>query len=143
MLTIPTRTPTLLARFQANVRIDEESGCHIWAADKDGRGYGKFSIRDVYYLAHRVAYTWRNGPIPDGLVLDHLCRVHLCVNPAHLEPVTNRENLARGETHMVQTHCAAGHSLTGENARHYKGRRICRACERRRSREWKARRAKP
>jgi hypothetical protein len=128
-----------LARFQARTRHDAATGCILWTGSADSRGYGKFFIRDACYLAHRVAYTWRNGPIPDGLVIDHLCRVHLCVNPAHLEPVTTRENLLRGETHMAKTHCSAGHPLSGDNVRHHKDRRICRECEHRRAREWKAR----
>lgn len=79
-------------------------------------------------LAHRVSYEIANGPIPDGMVLDHLCRNPACVNPAHLDAVPQRENVRRG-FHGSKTHCLRGHPLSGENLITRKtGGRVCRAC---------------
>jgi hypothetical protein len=97
--------------------------------------------------AHRYAYEQLVGPIPEGLVLDHLCRNRLCINPLHLEPVTIGENIRRGAFDRAgkitgsKTHCANGHPFDEENTRqfeyHVKGRtgpaRACRACARQRA----------
>jgi len=73
-----------------------------------------------------------NGPIPEGLDLDHLCRNRWCVNPEHVEPVTRRENLIRGQTTIAQnvskTHCPAGHAYDETNTYYYRGMRQCRIC---------------
>ena len=90
--------------------------------------------------AHRFAYELLIGPIPDGLQIDHLCRVPLCVNVAHLEPVTNRVNTVRGKAGLRQrtkTHCPRGHAYDAANTRLYKGGRYCRACHLVQTREWK------
>ena len=88
---------------------------------------------------HRVAYEAAVGPIPEGLQLDHLCRNTLCTNPAHLEPVTCRENLLRGNTlqaaNAAKTHCPYGHPYAGENLRVRRLKsgglgRSCRECAR-------------
>jgi hypothetical protein len=101
-------------------------------------GYGHMSAGDAlpgqrYVMAHRAAYLLTVGPIPVGLVLDHLCRNRRCVNPAHLEAVTNRVNLLRGETftarHANTTRCPSGHDYSEENTmRDSLGRRYCRTC---------------
>lgn len=80
--------------FEANIYREPNSGCWLWAGADNGVGYGKF--RGKY--AHRVSYEMRHGSIPTGLHIDHLCRVRCCVNPDHLEPVTNKENAQRGDT---------------------------------------------
>lgn len=113
--------------------------CWLWTAGTSWGGYGKFSLgarEDGGAYAHRVAYELEVGPIPDGLVIDHLCRVRLCVRPDHLEPVTNRVNLLRAprsvsaENH-AKTHCVHGHPFDEANT-HWSpdGRRVCRACKR-------------
>jgi hypothetical protein len=79
-------------------------------------------------LLHRAVYAALVGPIPQGLHLDHLCRVRNCVNPAHLEPVTNRENGARGIKGALTTHCPAGHAYVEPNIYYWHGNRRCRAC---------------
>lgn len=92
---------------------------------------------------HRVAYELRVGPIPEGMQIDHLCRVRRCVNPAHLEPVSQTENIRRGDSfagrEARQTHCIYGHPFSFENTLLTKSERRCRACQRRRNKLRKAR----
>lgn len=122
-----------------------EDGCWLWTGSLDRNGYGY--IRETAgrrkLRAHRVVYEYVVGPIPDGMELDHLCRVRSCVNPDHLEPVTHRENQRRGESPMGQQarreFCAKGHPLDG-----IKGatrQRYCKTCHRERQRERRATRA--
>lgn len=128
-------------RFWA--KVDKSGDCWLWTAALDRHGYGAFRTGGRHRLAHRVAYELVIGPIPEGLDLDHLCRVHDCVNPAHLEPVTRRENLARGVGFIAReirtTHCPRGHEYSPENTYVATGSRNCRRCtyirntERRRS----------
>lgn len=118
------------------VRLEDrghETPCHIWTLNLTTEGYARVQIDRHQVLVHRLSYALANGPIPDGLHLDHLCRQRDCVNPAHLEAVTCRENLLRGETiparHAARTHCLQGHPLSGDNL--YvtpDGRRNCRQC---------------
>lgn len=115
--------------------------CIKWTGALDRDGYGRVG-RDCD-LAHRVAYEREFGPIPEGLEIDHLCRVRSCVNPEHLEPVTHAENMRRLSEAI--THCRHGHEYTPENSypippRARGGRRDCRECIRRRAREYRARR---
>lgn len=110
-----------------------ESGCWIWDGCRARGGYGKVSRNGKTMMAHRFVYTELFGPIPDGLQLDHLCRTRDCVNPDHLEPVTCRENLLRGNTlqakNAAKTHCPKGHEYTDQNTYRYPdGRRRCIAC---------------
>jgi hypothetical protein len=78
--------------------VDETTGCWLWGLTITRNGYGQIRAnrRDGTVLAHRALYERQNGPIPEGLDLDHLCRVRHCVNPSHLEPVTRSENNLRG-----------------------------------------------
>jgi uncharacterized Zn-finger protein len=86
-------------RFWAKVDRRGPDDCWPWLAGRDYLGYGAFSrVRAKTERAHRVGYELLVGPIPEGLQLDHLCRNTSCVNPAHLEPVTNRENVIRGNS---------------------------------------------
>jgi hypothetical protein len=124
-------------RFWA--KVDKSGDCWQWTAALNSAGYGKFSVGSKQQLlAHRYAYELMVGPIPEGLELDHLCRVRRCVNPAHLEPVTTRENVMRG--YARKTHCVHGHEYTPENTRlvHRANRpgpfRLCLACRRQRDR---------
>jgi len=123
------RTPQ--ERFWA--KVDKSGECWEWTASLS-RGYGKFYLRGKYANAHRVSYEWLVGPVPDGLVLDHLCRNQACVRPEHLEPVTHMENCQRGLQGAylkARTHCPDGHAYTAENTRRRRGtgQRSCKACE--------------
>lgn len=82
-------------RFVAKVVISPD-GCLLWTTALTHDGYGRFSFRGVQAMAHRAAYEHWVGPIPEGLGLDHLCRVRACVNPVHLEPVPLSVNVSRG-----------------------------------------------
>jgi hypothetical protein len=140
-----TTTDPLGERFWSKVRKTDD--CWLWTAGLNG-GYGVYTIGGRPRPAHRLAYEELVGPVPDGLQLDHLCRVRRCVNPAHLEPVTSKENTRRGtavdviaERQRSKTHCPRGHPYaiygititrrTGSRA----GRteRVCTACRKRRS----------
>ncbi|MGH2350320.1 MAG: HNH endonuclease signature motif containing protein [Chloroflexota bacterium] len=109
--------------------------CWLWLAGTR-KGYGEFSVgtyaNQRIETAHGLAYQWLVGPIPEGLVLDHLCRVTRCVNPAHLEPVTELENFRRSPLHPSKVkHCPNGHPYDEANTYWYLGKhRQCRACNR-------------
>lgn len=110
-------------------------GCWEWTKTVNNAGYGQISVNGRQEMTHRVAYVLWVGPIPDGMQLDHLCRNRPCCNPAHLEPVTPRENYLRGESVCAQnarkTHCPRGHEYDEANTYVDKaGSRNCRACDR-------------
>lgn len=119
-------------------KVQKTDSCWLWVAGKDRRGYGRFAINRKPKLAHRVSYEFMTGKIPEGLVIDHLCRETSCVNPAHLEPVTVKENNRRGMAgevgaarQLAKTHCPKGHEYSEENTYHYPdNRRKCRTCRR-------------
>lgn len=135
-------------RFWQKVKENSETGCWEWqGALSNGYGAIGHGTRDKHtmYQAHRWAYEYVVAKIPEGLQIDHLCRNRRCVNPAHLEPVTIRENLRRGNgwagLHARKTHCPAGHPLEGDNLsqHHLKhGQRKCLACHAARQRAYKA-----
>ena len=121
------------ARLWKRIRV-VASGCWEWTG-KLSQGYGRMEVRRRSIAAHRVAYQVFVGPIADGKQLDHLCRNTCCVNPAHLEPVTSRENTLRGfgptARHARQQACRNGHALTGANLYvRTSGQRVCKACRR-------------
>ena len=116
--------------------------CIIWSGAVNANGYGRVgSPLHGQTLAHRLAYMEAKGPIPEGLSIDHLCRVKLCVNPDHLEAVTFAENTRRGiAARSPRTHCRRGHEFTPDNTKiGSDGYRTCRTCFRDRDREAHAR----
>ena len=122
-------------------KVDATGSCWLWNASTNQGGYGQFKVGPRPHLAHRVAFEALAGPIPAGLQLDHLCRNRTCCNPAHLEPVTGRENVLRGDMfaarQVARTHCPAGHPLASDNLDAYElrhGRRKCKTCHRDRER---------
>lgn len=117
-------------------RIDYgKESCLRWIGSHNGNGYGVISTKgNPERLAHRLVWTFLNGPIPDGQYIDHLCRNRGCVNVDHMELVTFRENVLRGigptAINARKTHCIYGHEFTKENTMpvtHNKGRK-CRTC---------------
>lgn len=132
-----------IERFEGSYLVAAD-GCWEWQRIRNVWGYGRFNVGGTESLAHRFSYELHIGPIPDGLVLDHLCRNPCCVNPSHLEPVTTAENLRRGDvarsafSKPLRAHCPQGHPYDEHNT-YWRpdGGRDCRECMRRRSREYK------
>lgn len=117
---------------------DPNSGCWHWYGYVHPKGHGMMTLKRVTHYAHRYVYERLIGPVPAGLVLDHLCRV-----PRHLEPVTSKTNVLRGVGLSAQnarkTHCDHGHELSADNIYAWRGDRLCRECRRIRVREQRAR----
>lgn len=84
-----------LLRFYAKIEVDEQSGCWLWTRGLNAKGYGQAWVDGKNQLAHRASYQHFVSEIPEGYTLDHQCQNERCVNPTHLEPVTNLENLIR------------------------------------------------
>jgi hypothetical protein len=123
------------------LKVDKEGGlpdhnpalghCWLWTDIPNKKGYAEFYGASGLVSAHRWSYVDTFGSIPDGLELDHLCRVRHCVNPRHLEPVTHAENMRRGAL-AQRTHCNHGHPFDEKNTyMRPDGGRACRACQRR------------
>lgn len=116
----PLRHTDARRRFWA--QVDTSGDCWIWQGCTDGGGrYGMFTADSRRWPAHRLAYTWAKGDVSTDLVMDHLCRTTLCVNPDHLEPVPQTENIMRGiaptSFNSRKVRCQRGHVLTESNVR--------------------------
>jgi hypothetical protein len=132
-----------LIRFREKAVVDP-GGCWLWTGATSSTGYGNFWMDRRYVGAHRAAYLMFRGPVPEGLELDHLCRVRRCVNPFHLEAVTRQINTLRGTgpsaENATKTHCKRGHELAGDNLYVTRpGTRTCKACKAQKIREFEAR----
>lgn len=117
--------------------MEPQGECWRWTQRPNKDGYGRLSLpgrRGGSVAAYRFSYEYHRAEIPEGLHLDHLCRNPICVNPWHLEPVTLEENNRRKWRHV--THCVAGHAFNEENTDYDRGKRRCKECGRRRSREY-------
>lgn len=142
---MPGKHLQVLERLLNKVIPEPNSGCWLWTGALTPNGYaviqmakaGSGSSRNRG--AHRVSFELHVGAIPQGFDLDHLCRVRCCVNPAHLEPVTRKENLlrgvgvgeGRGKAQAARTHCPHGHPYDEANTKRRKrGGRDCRECDR-------------
>lgn len=131
---------SLEVRLMDKVFVLGPDDCWLWQGATNGRGYGQMTVNRKRTYAHRVSYELFVGPIPALRQIDHLCGNPRCVNPAHLEPVTQSENVSRTDRCAV-TRCPQGHPYEGDNLAEHGGRRICRTCRRERARAWrKARR---
>lgn len=132
---------TLEDRFFAKIAAGPNN-CWIWTSVLRGNGYGAIRVGSKFALAHRVSYEMHRGPIPAGLTIDHLCDETRCVNPDHLEPATGKANTLRSNgitaVNARKTHCVAGHPLSGDNVRDWRGHRHCRTCARDRARIYRA-----
>jgi hypothetical protein len=110
------------------------TNCIVWRGAQNSKGYGCFAVNGVSQLAHRVAWEDVHGPIPDDMTIDHLCRVHACVNVDHMEFVSIAENIRRQPRVLrVGGECRNGHSIAADadmyvNRR--KGTKECRECRR-------------
>ena len=131
-------------RFWA--RVEKSDGCWNWTGHTTGHGYGRIIVDGKKMQAHVYSYVLHGGVVPKGWVVDHLCHNRdvsclgggacphrRCMNPAHLEAVTNRSNLLRGHTIVArqseQTRCKRDHPLSGDNLIVRRGKRECRKCK--------------
>ena len=137
---IPVDTERSSALDRVLGHIDDSSldpaACWVWQGSRSRHGYGRIMRFGKMQHAHRMVWDLLVGPIDPGLVIDHLCRNKACVNPEHLEPVTNEVNVMRGEgptaRNARKTHCPQGHPYDETNTYvHKNGRgRSCRECAR-------------
>ena len=127
-------------RLLSFVEFDTAGGCWLWSGTISREGYGRFTLpngtaQGRTTVTHRVSYEEFVGPIKPGLVVDHKCRVRCCVNPDHLQQVTQRENILSGTgasaRNAMLTHCKKGHPLLPQK----ENRRSCVICNRVRMRE--------
>lgn len=118
--------PPIKARLASRVRI-ETGGCWTWLGVVLPNGYGRISYRNRQSYTHRVSYEAFIGRIPDGLVIDHVCKNRACCNPDHLDIVTPQVNAQRGRWYG-RTHCKHGHEYTTENVYLFRGAKRCRRC---------------
>lgn len=108
LLTVNPPTMDARERLEARTERPEGTNCWLWRGSLNIYGYGRIKFHGESVFVHRLSYETLVGPIPDGLVIDHLCRVRNCVNPDHMEPVTNSENIRRGVAGLTKMLSAKG-----------------------------------
>lgn len=116
-------------------KVQKTETCWLWTGKLTKKGYARYGLHKPNSYAHIASYEEVNGVVPEGLELDHLCRVRHCVNPSHLEAVTHLENIRRGKSpsafHRVKSHCYKGHPFNSDNTIvNEKGWRVCITCKR-------------
>ncbi len=125
-------------------KVNKTDTCWLWTAWHNGLGYGLIKINGKAVLAHRYSYELQKGAIGIGKVIDHLCRQPACVNPEHLEAVTQKVNTERAigavwQRRRAQTHCIHGHELSGTNLYIRRdGKRACKECKNKATRKARA-----
>lgn len=124
----------LLAWIKSQCIVDDH-GCWLWQGPTNDKGYGVTNYNKIHTKAHQLTYRLQIGPVPEGLELDHTCRVRKCCNPLHMEAITHAENVKRGLLHTVSgnkpkpTSCPKGHPYEGYNLYFDpKGGMRCRQC---------------
>lgn len=121
-------------KVEARIIPEPMSGCWIWTGPlRDSKdGYGGLSHEGKVYRTHKFVFEFFNGPVPQGLCLDHICRNKICCNPEHLEVATWKMNIRRGAgvapRNLAKTHCPQGHEYTLENTYIWAEQRFCRTC---------------
>lgn len=138
---MPPKPTWWAERFWAKVDKRRQPKCWLWKGATTRKGYGVITTRLKQEYVHRLSYRLHNGPIPEGRQIDHLCRVRNCVNPRHLEAVTSKTNVLRGNAPSAinarKRTCIRGHSLSGPDSRvELDGSRRCLICARRHNRRW-------
>ena len=139
------KRPSIKERLFKSFKINKKTGCWEWQLSINTFGYGQIRVNNPRSMRkpHRIMYELMKGKIPKKLSLDHLCRNRACINPDHLEVVTNKENILRGVGITAQnakkTHCKRGHRLSGKNLFFYKkaNQRMCRTCNYIRNKKFK------
>lgn len=121
--------------------VASDDKCWIWTKERNSKDYPRFAIqrknKRYRYFVHRLSFMFFNRSIADGEIIDHLCRVPLCVNPEHLEATSQKENVRRGLRGKLKTHCKQGHLWIDENIlkRKTKNKRECLICSRQRNKK--------
>lgn len=138
-----------VARFYEKIHIDKSSECWNWKGKPSSDGYGRMGIDYKVYLAHRVSYVLKYGEPPPHMVIDHVCRNRICINPDHLEVVSLEENIRRGvgpermressDAKAQRTHCKNGHPFSGYNLSLNDRQRLCKTCHRQWQKDFRAR----
>lgn len=136
-----TKLYKLEVRFWKYIGPMDANGCWPWVGSVNNGGYGQFQFNGKYGMAHKYSYLLYKGDIVAPLTVDHLCRNRRCVNPSHMEIVTNKENILRGFSPSAlnsrKTQCLRGHKYSSANTYLDKlGHRFCRKCKRERDKTY-------
>lgn len=130
------RVKTINDHIDNTIKVND---CWIWNGSVDSRGYGQLRSNGKTWRAHRFFYSELVGQIPSRYQIDHVCRNKLCVNPDHLEAVTQTENIRRSgawDVNKTKTHCPAGHEYSDSNTLSRNNKRTCLICKRERSKKY-------
>jgi hypothetical protein len=114
-----------LTRERFDAKINASGDCHIWTGARSDVGYGQIRIKGKLYYAHRLAYELERGPIPDGMVIDHMCHNRACVNPEHIQAVSHKQNIenighSRSSTGYRGVHRTRGGRFAAQVRHNYK-----------------------